>query len=376
MYVNGAINFEKRYLIMNKKVIAVLFGGQSSEHEISKISAVSIISALDKDKYFVMPVYITEDGKWLMYDGPVENIPTGKWEKYSARVILSPDSEHHGLLRIVGNKFKIIPVDVVIPVLHGKFGEDGTIQGLLELSGIPYVGCGVLASSVAMDKAYTKIIAQSIGVEQAKYTVVYRNMFEDSTEEEEEKIYQKIEAEINYPCFVKPSNAGSSIGISKVNGRGELIDAIALACEHDRSIVIEEAVFGREVECAVLGNDEIAVSCVGEVLAAGDSGLYDFDSKYNNKDSKTVIPADIDEAVSNEIRKKAVKIFKAIDGCGLSRVDFFVENGTNRVIFNEINTFPGFTSISMYPQLFAAGGLNVSELLDKLIELGLERYER
>lgn len=361
---------------MNKKVVVVLFGGQSSEHEISKISAATIISSLNKDKYYVMPVYIAEDGKWLMYDGPVENITTGKWEKYSARVILSPDSEHHGLLRIVGNKFKVIPVDIVIPVLHGKYGEDGTIQGLLELAGIPYVGCGVLASSVSMDKSYTKIIASSIGIDQAKYTVVYRHMFNTESEEELNKIYEKIESEVSYPCFVKPSNAGSSVGITKAKNRDELVEAIELACEHDRTIVIEETIYGREVECGVLGNNDVLASCVGEVLAADSANFYDFDAKYNNADSKTVIPANLDENISNEIREKAVKIFKALDGCGLSRVDFFIENETNRVIFNEINTFPGFTSISMYPMLFEACGIDKETLVDKLIELGLERYER
>ncbi len=361
---------------MNKKVVVVLFGGQSSEHEISKISATTVISSLDKDKYFVMPVYITEDGRWLMYDGSVENITTGNWEKYSTRVILSPDTEHHGLLRIVGNKFKVIPVDIVIPVLHGKYGEDGTIQGLLELAGIPYVGCGVLASSISMDKSYTKIVADSIGIDQAKYTVVYKNMFEDATDEELNKIYEKIESKVTYPCFVKPSNAGSSVGVTKADNREQLVDAIALACEHDRTIVIEEMVYGREVECGVLGNNEIAASCVGEVLAADSADFYDFDAKYNNKESKTVIPANLDEKISDEIREKAVRIFKALDGCGLSRVDFFVEKDTNKVIFNEINTFPGFTSISMYPMLFEACGIDKVELLDRLIELGLNRDKR
>jgi len=359
---------------MNKKVVVVLFGGQSSEHEISKISASTIISAIDSEKYYVMPVYISEEGHWLLYDGPVENITTGKWEKYSARVILSPDAEHHGLLRTVGNKFKIIPVDTVIPVLHGKYGEDGTVQGLLELSGIPYVGCGVLSSSISMDKSYTKIIAESIGIEQAKYTVVYRYMFEDISEEEKNKILKEIENKVAYPCFVKPSNAGSSVGVSKASDKDELMEAIALACEHDRIIVIEEAINGREVECGVLGNNDVKASCVGEVLPA--SEFYDFDAKYNSKESRTVIPADLSENISEEIREKAVKIFKALDGCGLARVDFFVENETDRVIFNEINTFPGFTSISMYPLLFEACGITLEELTEKLIELSFERYDR
>lgn len=359
---------------MNKKVVVVLFGGQSSEHEISKISAATIISALDTEKYYVMPVYISEEGHWFLYDGPVENITTGKWEKYSARVILSPDTEHRGLLRIVGNKFKVIPVDTVIPVLHGKYGEDGTIQGLLELSGIPYVGCGVLSSSISMDKSYTKIIADSIGIKQAKYTVVYRHMFEDIQEDEKNKIIENIESKIPYPCFVKPSNAGSSVGITKANSREELKNAIALACEHDRIVVIEETINGREVECGVLGNNSVTASCVGEILAAAE--FYDFDAKYNNKESKTVIPAGLDESISEKIRENAVSIFKALDGCGLARVDFFVENETNRIIFNEINTFPGFTSISMYPLLFEASGINLEELLEKLIELSFERYDR
>ena len=361
---------------MSKKVVAVLFGGQSSEHEISKISASTIISALDTDKYYVMPIYITEDGRWLMYDGPAHNITTGKWEKYSTSVILSPDTEHHGLLRIIGNKFKVIPIDIAIPVLHGKYGEDGTIQGLLEFAGIPYVGCGVLSSSVSMDKAYTKIIAESIGIDQAKYTVLYRHTLEEASDEDKNKLFDEIESKLSYPYFVKPSNAGSSVGITKVNCREQLSDALALACEHDRTIIIEETIYGKEVECGVLGGNEPFASCVGEVLAAKDADFYDFDAKYNNKNSKTVIPADIDDVISDEIREKAIKIFKALDCYGLSRVDFFIENETNRVIFNELNTFPGFTSISMYPMLFESCGVDIESLLDKLIELGLERYDR
>lgn len=356
---------------MNKKVVVVLFGGKSSEHEISKISAATIISALNTEKYYVIPVYITNEGHWLIYDGPVENIIAGKWEKYSARVILSPDTEHHGLLRIVGGKFKEIPVDVVIPVLHGKYGEDGTIQGLLELAEIPYVGCGVLSSAASMDKAFTKIIAKSAGLSQAKYTVINSYVFENLSDEEKNGLFQKTEEKLSYPYFVKPANAGSSVGITKVFDRNHLEEAILTAFEHDKTVVIEETIVGREVECGVLGNDELSVSCVGEVLAAGEADFYDFDAKYNNKNSKTVIPAEIDEAISEEIRKDAAVIFKALGCSGLARVDFFIENETNRVIFNEINTFPGFTSISMYPSLFAASGTDIEVLLDKLIELAL-----
>jgi len=355
---------------MSKKVVAVLFGGKSSEHEISKISAATVISNIPQDKYFVLPVYITKDGRWMIYDGAVENITNGNWEKYAAHAILSPDTEDRGLLRIVGDKVKKIPIDIIFPVLHGKGGEDGTVQGLFELCGIPYVGCGVLSSSIAMNKAYTKIIADSIGIKQAKYVVVYRNNIKNNIKKEAEKIGKKL----GYPCFVKPANAGSSVGITKAKNIKMLIEGLKLACEHDRTIIVEEFINGRELECAVLGNDDAKASIVGEAKAAAD--FYDFDAKYNNKESKTIVPADIDENISDEIRNISVKIFKAIDGCGLSRVDFFLETGSNKVIFNEINTLPGFTAISMYAMLWEEMGVELSELVDKLIELGFSRNER
>lgn len=354
---------------MSKKVVAVLFGGQSSEHEISKISASTIISNLSQDKYYIMPVYITKEGRWKIYDGPVENINNGSWEKYATHAILSPDTEHKGLLRIVGDKIKNIPIDIVFPVLHGKYGEDGTIQGMIELTGLPYVGCGVIASSISMDKSFTKIIADSIGVEQAKYIKVYRNELENF-----EDIKENINKNIGYPCFIKPANAGSSVGITKAFDDESLKQGLEEASKHDRTIVIEQSITGREVECAVIGNEVVKASCVGEVLSASD--FYDFDSKYTNKESKTVIPAQLDENISEKIREYAVKIFKAVDGCGLARVDFFVEENTNRVIFNEINTMPGFTDISMYHMLWAEMGIKLPELLDELIELGFKRYER
>ncbi len=354
---------------MNKKTIAVLFGGQSSEHDVSKISAATVISNMNTEKYYVLPVYITKNGEWLLYDGPVENINTNGWEKYATNCILSPDTTHAGLLRIVGDKVKNIPVDLVFPVLHGAYGEDGTIQGLLELAKLPYVGCGVLSSAVSMNKAYTKIIADSIGISQAKYTVIYRSQLEGDAQ----SCIDKIEAECGYPCFVKPACAGSSVGITKAHNKDELLDGLWIAAKEDSTIVVEENINGRELECGVLGNNEIQASVVGEILAAAE--FYDFDAKYNNKESKTVLPADIPADKAEEIRDDAVKIFKALDGKGLSRVDFFLENDTNRVIFNEINTLPGFTAISMYPMLFNEAGYSTEELVDKLIELGLSRYE-
>ena len=323
---------------MSKQVVAVLFGGQSSEHDVSKVSAATIISNINTEKYSVIPVYITKEGKWLLYDGPLDSIGNNDWQKFASTCILSPDTEHHGLLRIVGDKVKNIPVDVVIPVLHGANGEDGTVQGLFELAKIPYVGCGVLSSAVSMNKAYT---------------IVYR----PELSEDLDKCLDRVEEKCGYPCFVKPACAGSSVGITKAHNRDELIDGLWTASEHDRTIVIEENITGDELECAVLGNHDIQASAVGQIYAAAE--FYDYDAKYNNAESKTVIPANISNEKAEEIRKKAIEIFKVLDGRGLSRV----------------NTLPGFTSISMYPMLFRAAGIETEELVDKLIELALTRNE-
>lgn len=354
---------------MAKKVIAVLFGGQSSEHDVSKVSAANIISHINQDKYTVLPVYITKEGHWLLYDGPVENIQNDTWEKYATEAILSPDATHRGIFRIVGEKVKLMPVDLVFPVLHGANGEDGTIQGLFELAKIPYVGCGVLSSAVSMNKAFTKIIVEKLGIDQAKYTVVYRNEIENDIE----SCIEKVEDVCSYPCFVKPACAGSSVGITKAHNRDELVDGLWTASKEDRTVVIEENITGYELECAVLGNTDVKASAVGQVLAAAE--FYDYDAKYNNKESKTVIPAPIPENKTEEIREKAVKIFKALDGRGLSRVDFFMEEGTERIVFNEINTLPGFTPISMYTMLFNEVGLSTEEIIDKIIDLGFSRNE-
>lgn len=354
---------------MAKKVIAVLFGGQSSEHDVSKVSAATIISKINQDKYTIIPIYITKEGHWLLYDGPVENIQNDTWEKFATSAILSPDATHRGIFRIVGEKLKLIPVDLVFPVLHGANGEDGTIQGLFELAKIPYVGCGVLSSAVSMNKAYTKIIVEKLGISQAKYAVVYRYDIENNIED----AIEKIEDSCGYPCFVKPACAGSSVGITKAHNRDELVDGLWVAAKEDRTIVVEENITGYELECAVLGNTDVKASAVGQVLAAAE--FYDYDAKYNNKESKTVIPAPIPEEKTEEIRENAVKIFKALEGRGLSRVDFFMEEGTGRIVFNEINTLPGFTPISMYPMLFNEVGITTEELVDKIIDLGFSRNE-
>ncbi len=353
---------------MSKKVIAVIYGGCSSEHDVSKVSAATVIANINPEKYTVLPIYITKEGHWLLYDGPLENIQNGSWEKFAASAIISPDRQHKGIIRIVGDKAKFIPIDLAYLVLHGANGEDGTIQGLLELAKIPYVGCGVLSSAVSMNKAFTKIVVEKLGIPQAKYTTVYR----DEVESNIECCIEKIEDACGYPCFVKPACAGSSVGITKAHNRNELVDGLWIAAKEDRTIVVEENITGLELECGVLGNINAVPSAIGQVLAAEE--FYTYDAKYNNKESKTVIPAPIPEEKAKEIQNAAVAIFKALDGMGLSRVDFFMEE-SGRIVFNEINTLPGFTPISMYPMLFKEAGIPTEELVDKIIELGLSRYD-
>ncbi|MBR6543629.1 MAG: D-alanine--D-alanine ligase [Anaerotignum sp.] len=351
----------------SKKTVAVIFGGQSSEHEVSRTSAMLMLNALDKEKYQVLPVGITKKGQWLIYNGPVEHVKTGEWEKYGVPTCLSTDATKKCFLKIVNDSVKEIPVDVVIPVLHGAWGEDGTIQGLLEMAQIPYVGCGVLASAVSMDKVFTKLIAKSVRIPQAKYLWCHKY----DLDQKREKIMDQVEKKLGYPCFVKPSNAGSSVGISKAKNREQLSAALDYAAGYDGKIIVEEAIDAREFECAVMGNEEIMVSGVGEVLSATE--FYDYDAKYNNSESRTVIPADLEEEKVEEMRHIAKKIFRAVDGTGLARVDFFIDRKTGRVLFNELNTMPGFTPISMYPMLWEAAGMSNREMMDRFIELALTR---
>lgn len=355
----------ERTLYMNKKTVAVIFGGCSSEHEVSLVSAATIIANINENVYDTVLIGITKQGEWLLVDS-VQDITSGAWVNSKKKAIISPDSEHKGILIIEGNKVTNIPVDVAFPVLHGLNGEDGTIQGLFTLAKIPYVGCGVLASAVSMDKVYTKLIVDTLDIRQANYVKVVQSDINNI-----EKVVASVENKLQYPVFVKPSNAGSSQGVSKANNRGELMDAIVLAAKHDSKILVEETIVGREIECAVLGSNDVRASGVGEIVAAAD--FYDYDAKYNNPESRTVIAPELPEGVEAKIREAAVKIFKAVDGYGLSRVDFFVEKDTNEVVFNEINTLPGFTSISMYPMLWEAKGLSKGQLVEKLIQSAFMR---
>lgn len=345
---------------MNKKNIAVLFGGQSSEHEVSCISATTIINHINKEKYHVFIIGITKEGKWLLIDS-VDDIVNNTWKESKTTAVLSPDASQKGMIILDHDQIKLQKIDVIFPALHGKYGEDGTVQGLMELSGIPYVGCGVLSSAVAMDKYYTKIIVDTLHIRQAKYVAVRKAELSNM-----EEICDKVEKAMVYPVFVKPCNAGSSRGISKAHSRMELEQGLLLASEHDDKILVEEMVVGRELECAVLGGLEAKASGVGEIISGAE--FYDYDAKYHSETSQTIISPDLGIKKEEEIRRNSIEIFKALDCKGLSRIDFFLEKDTNEIIFNEINTLPGFTGISMYPVLWEEQGMCKTELVERLIQ--------
>ncbi len=336
----------------------------STEHDVSIVSGTSVIKNLSKEKYEIFPIYVDQKGIWYHYEKPISEIE-----------ILSIGEKPNPITKVTNEIEFLKTLDVVFPVLHGLYGEDGTIQGLLELLKIKYVGCRVLASSVCMDKVYTKVILEKARIPQANYFYIKIienkiHYVDQNFQEEElsfESLNKKVEEKLHYPVFVKPSNSGSSVGIKKAGNKEELQEAIQNAAKYDYKILIEENIIGREVECAVLGNTQVESTCVGEILPAED--FYTFDAKYQNADSKVIIPADIPEEKQEKIRELAVKAFKAVDGKGLSRVDFFIEKQTQKVYINEINTMPGFTQISMYPKLWEQMGLSYAELLDKLIEL-------
>lgn len=324
--------------------LGIVYGGVSTEHDISVMSAKSVIENLDKEKYEIHEIYINKYGKWY-------------------EVI---DDEKEEIYNLIWTLKKL---DVVFPVLHGLGGEDGTIQGMLEMLKVPYVGCKVLASSVGMDKVYAKIIFEKAGIPEAPYVYIKKKengyiIVNENFEEEEFKV-ESITKKLNYPMFVKPSNSGSSVGVKKATNNEELKMAIENAGQYDNKILIEQGINAREVECAILDGTEVRASTVGEIISAEE--FYSFDAKYNIPNSQTIIPAKIEKKLIEEIQKNAIKAFKSIDGRGLARVDFFIEEGTNNIYINEINTMPGFTKISMYPKLFEAVGIKYSELLDKLI---------
>ena len=355
---------------MHKLNVCVLFGGISPEHQVSLRSAESVLQNLNPEKYNIIPVGITTDGDWIRYGGTDYSLlPGGQWLECpeNRRAAISP-IRGQGLLCFEGDCVVREQIDVVFPVLHGENGEDGAMQGLLQMAGIPYVGPHVAESAVSMDKTLTKLVADNAGVPQAAWLLVRGA----ETHNRMEQIVSSVEERFDYPVFVKPAGTGSSVGVSKAMDSQQLQEALSKAAAFDDKILVEEFIHGREVEVAVMGNDSPVASICGEI----DSGaeFYDYEAKYITDTSVAYIPARIDEETAEMVRDQAVKVYSAIGCKGLSRVDFFVTYEDNRVVFNEINTLPGFTSISMYPKLFAASGIPYPELLDKLLELALEAF--
>ncbi|MBU4350095.1 D-alanine--D-alanine ligase [bacterium] len=354
--------------------VGLIFGGKSGEHEVSFCSATSIIKAINKDKYTVVPIGITKEGRWISPQDSELALQSGKIEGKST-VILLNDPSGNALICIDNNQRldkspALEKLDIIFPVLHGPFGEDGTIQGLLELANIPYVGAGVAASAISMDKDLMKTIFQQRSLPILKWMTIKRKEWQ----KDKEKILSLIQNGFEYPLFVKPTNLGSSVGITKVHKKEELERAIDLAASYDRKILIEEGLEEvREIECGVLGNDEPRASVVGEVKPAGE--FYDYDSKYIDEETQLIVPADLPDGVSREIQQIALRAFKAVDAAGMARVDFFVSKKENKIYLSEINTIPGFTSVSMYPRLWEASGISYPELIDQLIQLALERHQ-
>ena len=399
--IDGILRQRPHWKAMEKLRVGILFGGRSGEHEVSLLSAASVLNAIDKDKYDVVPIGITKDGRWLTAEH-AENLLTGKLvlEPRNLRagdpdltpsaavlargeaVVVPPEPVHRqsglvpfqtdaALMRRASDR--AINVDVIFPVLHGTFGEDGTIQGLLELADIPYVGAGVLGSAAGMDKDIMKSLFIAAGIPIVKHVTILRSAWE-----KDPKRVEKLVGKLKYPVFVKPANLGSSVGISKAHNRKELGPAIEEAAKFDRKIVVEQGVGGnknkaREIECSVLGNDEAVASVPGEIVPVKE--FYDYNAKYLDEGSQLIIPAKLTKAQTKKVQELAVAAFKAVDCSGLARVDFLMDPKTGKIFLNEINTMPGFTSISMYPKLWAATGLEYADLIDRLIQLGIERHE-
>ena len=350
--------------------VVLLFGGMSSEHEVSRVSAGTFVDHIDPEKYELLKIGITKEGRWLYTEATSAQMADGSWEELATNMpcVISPDRADHGMILFTpSGQVEKLHVDAVIPALHGLWGEDGTVQGLLELAGIPYVGCGVLASAACMDKAVANALFEQGGVPHCPWLSFTRWQLQADPE----GIRAQLEEKLGYPIFVKPANAGSSVGISKAANAEELKAAIDLALVHDKKLVFESFVDGQEVECAVIGSEPAVSTRPGEILAGAE--FYTYDDKYKNGVSQVVIPARLSEEKLDEVKDYAVKAYTALGCEGLARCDFFVERGTGRVLINEINTLPGFTPISMYPKLMEHDGLPVPQLIDRLIALALER---
>lgn len=350
--------------------VAVIFGGRSGEHEVSLASARSVVDNLDPEKYEVTLVGISREGRWLLPRAGARALVEGLDGEGGAAALLSADHASRSLLRVNDSRLEPgAPVDVVFPVLHGPYGEDGTVQGLLELAGLPYVGAGVLGSAVGMDKVIMKTLFAAAGLPVAPFIHFGRRDWE----QRREGILAQVAADLGFPCFVKPANLGSSVGITKVHGPDELPGAIDLAADYDLKIVVEWAVpEAREIECSVLGNDEPQASVVGEIIPSRE--FYSYEAKYVDDASELIIPADLPDEVSERMRGMAIEAFRATDCAGMARVDFLLRRDSHEVFVSEVNTIPGFTKISMYPKLWEASGVSYGELLERLIELALQRH--
>jgi D-alanine-D-alanine ligase len=388
---------------MKKIRVGILFGGRSGEHEISLLSAASVFNAIDKNKYEVVPIGITKEGRWVTA-ADAERLLQGKFEDHKhlragdpeatpgaavlakgEAVVVPPEPQKHGSLTPFETDAsshaltrratdRAIDVDVIFPVLHGTFGEDGTIQGLLELADMAYVGAGVLGSAAGMDKDIMKSLFRAAGLPIVKHVTLLRSQWQTNAK----KVQKFVESKLKYPVFVKPANLGSSVGISKAHDRKDLGPAIEEAAKFDRKIVIEQGVGGRkqkarEIECSVLGNDNPEASLPGEIVPSTE--FYDYNAKYLDEGAQLIIPAKLTKSETKEVQRLAIAAFKAVDGSGLSRVDFLMEPKSRKIYLNEINTMPGFTAISMYPKLWAASGVSYSDLIGRLIQLGLDRHE-
>lgn len=360
--------------------IGIIFGGRSGEHEISVRSAKTVIEKIDKEKYEIVPVAISKEGNWLNFTESLELLPQttrqllpeNAVKKSDGAVALIGDTKYNGLIDL-NSKEKSCPLDVIFPVLHGTYGEDGTIQGLFEMAGIPYVGCGVLASACGMDKVFMKSLFRDSDLPMCKYVWFLRNEWERNAL----AVVNQIESKLGYPCFVKPANLGSSVGVSKAVDEASLVDAINLAAEYDRKIIVEEGLDVREIECAVIGNENPRASLPGEyVINAEDKKFLDYTEKYaETGNNDFIVPALISEELTVKIQQMAVSAYRAVDGSGLARVDFFLRTDTGVLLINEINTLPGLTDASGFPKMWAGSGLEFSQVIDELIQLAIERHK-
>lgn len=360
---------------MSKKLkIGLIFGGRSGEHEVSLLSAQGVMGAIDQAKYEIVPIGITKEGRWLAAGDPMKALISGEAGQSNPAALLAEPSQR-GLMRLENREqeralkaIQVSQIDVAFPILHGPYGEDGTVQGLLELAGIAYVGAGVMASAVGMDKVIFKDVAQAHGLPVPAYLALKRKEWD----QDPEQVMARTEAEIGYPCFVKPANLGSSVGITKAHDRAELRQALAEAARYDRKLLVEAAIDAREIEVSVLGNDEPVASVPGEILPSRE--FYDYAAKYLDAESELLIPAPIPPETAEQVRDLAVKAYLAIDCAGMARVDFLLDRQTGEVYLNELNTLPGFTPISMYPKLWEATGISYPELIERLVQLALERH--